>query len=217
MVFLIKTGIVISRTWETKDFKIVTDNEALVIEAELVNGETWILATIYCPDGNPNIKLFRKIHSLSNKVIFLGDFNAKHKSFGCAQPNSSGPVLVQITKELKLLYLNSTEHTYLDSRSKGTSDILDMIFISRSLSSHNISFSVGDDLGSDHLPVQILIDKSFKRNVKQDKPRYKVDKTDKDLYVRELTRLLDDPDFGFNDIRTPKTLTNTPKPLFPSS
>ena len=52
-----------------------------------------------------------KIHSLSNNVIYLGDFNSKDKSFVCAHSNSSGPVLVQITKELKLVSLNSAEHT----------------------------------------------------------------------------------------------------------
>ena len=65
-----------------------------------------ILATIYCPNGNPSLRLFRMINALSKQVTFLGDFNSKHKQFGCVKPNKSGQTLVDITKELKLFYVN---------------------------------------------------------------------------------------------------------------
>ena len=60
---------------------IFNDNEALAIETELQNGDMVILATIYCPNGNPSLGLFRMINALSNskQVIFLGDFNSKHE------------------------------------------------------------------------------------------------------------------------------------------
>ena len=54
-------------------FNVVTDNEALAIEIELQNGDKVILATIYCPNGNPSLRLFRMINALSKQVIFLGD------------------------------------------------------------------------------------------------------------------------------------------------
>ena len=56
-----------------------TDNEALAVEIELQNRDKVILATIYCPNGNPSSRLFRMINALSKQVIFLGDFNSKHK------------------------------------------------------------------------------------------------------------------------------------------
>ena len=42
-------------------------------------GDKLILATIYCPDGNPSSRLFRMINTLSNQAISFGDFNSKHK------------------------------------------------------------------------------------------------------------------------------------------
>ena len=45
---------------------VITDNEALAIEIELQNGEKAILATIYCPNGDPNLRLFKMINALSN-------------------------------------------------------------------------------------------------------------------------------------------------------
>ena len=47
----------------------------------------------------------------------------------------------------------------------GTSDILDMAFITSGLSYRDIFFSVADDhMGSDHFPILISLDKPLKRN-----------------------------------------------------
>ena len=77
------------------------------------------------------------INALSNQVIFLGDFNSKNKHFECVKPNKSGQTLVNIVKDLKLFYVNQlsqNRHTHEDPV-HSTSDILDMAFLSSSLSS----------------------------------------------------------------------------------
>ena len=89
--------------------------------------------------------------------MFVGDFNSKLESFGCAKKNTSGPMLQNIQNQLNLIYLNSDEHTHMD-RANGSTDILDMAFISPNLAKHDIQFQIGDDLGSDHLPIEISID-----------------------------------------------------------
>ena len=69
--------------------------------------------------------------------------------------------LVNIAKDLKLFYVNQLEpnrHTREDPV-HGTSNILDMAFITPGLSSGDISFSVADDhMGSDHFPIQISLE-----------------------------------------------------------
>ena len=94
----VKKGIIVDQKWKNEHFNVITNNEALVIEIELQNGENVLLATIYCPNGNPSLRLFRMINALSNQVIFLGDYNSKHKQFECVKPNKSGQTLVNITK-----------------------------------------------------------------------------------------------------------------------
>ena len=55
----------------------------------------------------------------------------------------------------------------------GTSDILNMAFISPGLSFPDLSFSVADDhMGSDHFPIQISLDKPLKRNTLLTEPCY---------------------------------------------
>ena len=48
-----KKGIIVNQEWKNEHFNVITDNEVLVIEIELQNGDKIIMATIYCPNGNP--------------------------------------------------------------------------------------------------------------------------------------------------------------------
>ena len=152
---------------EDEHFNVITDNEALTVEIELQSEDEVILATIYCSNGNPSLRLFRMINTLSNQVIFLGDFNLKHKQFGCVKLNKSGQTLVNIANDFKLCYVNQLEpnrHTR-DDPFHGTSDSLVMAFLSSGLSSRDISFNVADDhMGSEHFPIKISLDKPLKRN-----------------------------------------------------
>ena len=164
VAFLVKHGLVINKEYRDTDFNIITDNEALVIDIDLSNNQSLILATIYCPNGNPNLKLFKTINNLSDNVMFVGNCNSKLEAFGCAKKNTSGPMLKNIQKQLNLIYLNTGEHTHLDKRT-GNTDILGMAFISQNLSKYDIQFLIGDDLGSDHLPIEIAIDAQPHRNI----------------------------------------------------
>ena len=85
VAFLIKHGMFINKEYRNKDFNIVTDNKALMIGIDLCNNQNLILATIYCPNGTPKFRLLETINNLSDKVMFVGDFNSKLKAFGCAK------------------------------------------------------------------------------------------------------------------------------------
>ena len=73
----VKHGLVINKEYRNTNFNIITDNEALVIDIDLSNTQNLILATIYCPNGNPNLRPFETINNLSDNVMFVGDFNSK--------------------------------------------------------------------------------------------------------------------------------------------
>ena len=110
VAFLIKHGLVINKEYCYIDFNIITDNKALVIDIDLCNNQNLILATIYCPNGNPNFRLFETINNLFDNVMFVGNFNSKLEVFGYAKKNSSGPMLKNIQSNLNLTYLNNDTH-----------------------------------------------------------------------------------------------------------
>ena len=111
----------------------------------------------------------------------VGDFNSKLESFGCAKGNTSGPMVQNIQKQLNLIYLNNDEHMHTN-RAKGSTDILEMAFISPKLAKHDIQFQIGDDLGSDHLPIEISNDTPPHRHTFTNHTEYKFDQTDRAVF-----------------------------------
>ena len=93
VAFLVKYNLVINKEYRNSDFNIITENEALAINLELSNNQNLTLATIYCPNGNPNFSLSQSINNLSADIMFVGDFSLKLESFGRAHKNPSGSVL----------------------------------------------------------------------------------------------------------------------------
>ena len=195
VAFLVKHGLVVNKEYRNEDFNIITENEALAINLELSNNQNLTLATIYCPNGNPSSSLFHAISNLSDNVMFIGDFNSKLESFGCAKKNTSGPMLKTIQNKLNLIYLNNDEHTHMD-RANSSTDILDMAFVSPNLAIHDIQFQIGEDLGSDHLPIEISIDTAPHRNTYTNHTKYKFDQTDREVFESTLEEALGSADFS---------------------
>ena len=105
-------------------------------------------------------------------------------------------MLQNIQNQLDLIYLNNDEHTDMD-RAKGSTDILlDMAFIPPNLAKHDIQFQIGDDLGSNHLPIEISIDTPPHRNTFTNHTKYKFDQTDREVFESTLDEALGSADFS---------------------
>ena len=94
--------------------------------------------------------------------------------------------------------MNTDEHTHLDKRT-GNTDIPDMAFISQNLSKHDIQFLIGDDLGSDHLPIEIATNAQPHRNTNPiryntNPIRYKFNRTDREVFESTLEAALSSGD-----------------------
>ena len=161
VAFLVKHGLVINKEYRNTDFNIITDNEAFIIDIDLSNNQNLILATIYCPNGNPNylksLTTFPTMSCLSAISILSRKLSAVPRKTSLVQCS-------KVFSHLNLTYLNNDEHTHLDKRTCNT-DILDMAFISPNLTKHDIQFLIDDDLGSDPLPIGISIDAQPHRSI----------------------------------------------------
>ena len=104
-------------------------------------------------------------------------------------------MLKTIQNKLNLICLNNDEHTHMD-RANGNTDILDMAFVSPNLAIHDIQFQIGDDLGSDHLPIEISIDTTPHRNTYTNHTKYKFDQTDREVFESTLEEALGSADFS---------------------
>ena len=138
---------------------------------------------------------FQTINNLSDSVVFVGDFSSKLEPFFCTKKNTSGPLLKNIQKQLNLIYLNNDEHTHMD-RENGSTDLLYMAFMSRNLAKHDIQFQIGDELASDHLPIEISIGTQSHRNSYTNRTKYKFDQTNRGVFESTLEAALGSKDFS---------------------
>ena len=81
-------------------------------------------------------------------------------------------------------------------RAKGSTDIPDKPFISPNLAKYDIQFQIGDDLGSDHLPIEISIDTPPHRNTFTNHIKYKFDQTDREVFESTFDETLGSADFS---------------------
>ena len=98
-------------------------------------------------------------------------------------------MLKNIQKQLNLIYLNNDKHTHMD-RANDSIDLLDMAFVSPNLAKHDIQFQIGDDLRSDHLPMEISVDASPHRNSHTNHTKLKFDQTDREVFESTLEAVL---------------------------
>ena len=69
-----------------------------------------------------------------------------------------------------------------------------MAFTSPNLSKHDIQFLTGDDLGSDHLPIEIAIDTQPHRKTHINPVRYKFNQTNREVFESTLEAALSSGD-----------------------
>ena len=85
-------------------------------------------------------------------------------------------------------------------RSSGSTDLLDMAFISPILAKHNIQFQIGDNLGSNHLPIEVSIDVPPHRNSSINHTKYKFHHTDREVFESTLEAALGSADFTMDNV-----------------
>ena len=189
MPFFVKHGLVVNKEYNYDDFNIITDNEALAIDLDFPITKTSLWQPFTAQMEILNLTLLQIVNNLSENVMFLRDFSSKLESFGSAKKNTSGPLLRNIQKQLNLMYLINDEHTYMD-RTSGSADLLYVAFISPNLAKHDIQFQIGDDLGSNHLPIKVSIDAPPHSNSSINHARYKFVQTPRAVFKSMLEAAL---------------------------
>ena len=81
-------------------------------------------------------------------------------------------------------------------RANGNTELLNMAFISPNLAKYDFQFQMGDDLGSDHLPIKISTDTPPHTNSTTNLTKYKFYQTDREVFESTLEAALGSEDFS---------------------
>ena len=107
------------------------------------------ITTIYCPKKNPSEELIEKISKRYKNTIITGDFNCRHENLGHDKADKHGNTLIKVTEKNELTKINDNQPTYTNDRT-GKQDVKDIIFTYKTMTAKFITFTVEEDLGSDH-------------------------------------------------------------------
>lgn len=129
----------------------------LAVEVQLPDGTTLVVASLYAPPrtnaaGATLRRDFLEAALGSRRAVLVGDLNARARELGCRSSNTNGAALAGYVEESGAVILNDPSVPTFHHSSSDFLDCLDWA-IATPAASALFTCSVGEDVGSDHLPL----------------------------------------------------------------
>ena len=130
----------------------------VAVDVRLPDGAPLRVATYYAPpedtSGLLSADLLRLVFGAS-RVLLMGDLNAKSRDLGCRTSNSNGDVLLEFLEDRGLTVLNSPGNPTYYSTVNNSFDCLDWFIATGPAARLFGHCTLGEDVGSDHLPLTL--------------------------------------------------------------
>ncbi|XP_055947029.1 uncharacterized protein LOC129980674 [Argiope bruennichi] len=153
----------LSLVWIISTFIVIPTDQTSDLEIQdikiLWRGKPLNIFNVYHPSNQKNLAANFSNFMDKNSII-IGDLNAKHTAWGCSSDNDRGIDVLQMMDQNEFIILNDGSHTH-SSFSYNTSKALDIAMTSAELVPQ-CSWSVLDNIGSNHLPILIELNKKQK-------------------------------------------------------
>ena len=161
--------------------------------------ESLKIFNVYYPTGCTDVNVTRWIASLqAGNVLVLGDFNAHHSMWEGVgtQTSRGGQWLYEHITESNLCLLNDGSFTHIPDRNDQQPSIIDLTLISSELFIDTDWQTIGDPLGSDHVPISISVGKVIVHNINQGQHKYNYEKAN----WNEFAECLENADYSVLDM-----------------
>ena len=129
----------------------------IAIEVNLPDGAPLVVASYYAPPAENNGPLSGPLLNLvlhHPRALLLGDLNARSVELGCRRTNANGDVLVEALEGINVSVLNDPGQPTYYSNAQLAFDCLDWALATRP-AARLFSCRLGEDIGSDHLPLLV--------------------------------------------------------------
>lgn len=150
-------AIYVAKQFKFADISPGTD-DVVAIELQAMNRSIAVVSYYRPPDADginsPALEPFLAKHE---QCTIVGDFNAKHQYFGCKKTDPAGEQLFDFIERHDLVVANPPGEATRSTTGRGDDDIIDYCLVTHKLSSRLQDCYVGDDVGSDHLPLHVKL------------------------------------------------------------
>jgi len=189
LLFLIKNTVVFEKLQDIS--RDGTETSSIRVR---MDKKKWLtLTNVYIPPANSttNAQLCAEIIPAMDNSLICGDFNAHSDTWDFIQPEDARGEELEVwatTKELTPLNdeLQPTRH----NRTTGNGSSPDVVFCGKEwLSACHDGWSIGEDLGSDHLPMMIVMNNQVKHQpVFGTRARWRTNEVDWSQFTDEVDR-----------------------------
>ena len=147
------------------------------------------IVSVYIPNQNiPDLEnqIAQIVEKLPEPMIFLGDSNAHHQAWGSRQTDARGSAILEIAGQIGLSILNDGSPTFMRGRQESA---IDISLASTSIVSRINWTAETDPMGSDHVPITILLNDTPPNTTRR--PRWVYKKADWDGFRSSINSLLE--------------------------
>ncbi len=162
LLFLIKNSVVFEKLQEVS--KEGTESSSIRVR---MDKDKWVtLTNVYIPPVNTtwNVRFCPEILPAKDNSLICGDFNAHSDTWDALQPDDArGREVEMWATANELTPLNDELQPTRHNRATGNGSSPDIVFCGKEwLSACHDGWSLGEDLGSDHLPMVITLSNQVK-------------------------------------------------------
>lgn len=123
--------------------------------------QKYAVVSYYCPPPGGNIDLnvpmIEQFARQYDRLILVGDLNAKHQYFGSSRTNARGEALFDLVERYDMWVANDPSQATRHDVATGDCELLDYAIVSKELVRYVVHSYVGDDISSDHLPLHLVL------------------------------------------------------------
>ena len=182
------------------------DLECIFIELQAKKNNTILIGNIYAhPRGNSRAmtKLRNIMENFKGRMFISGDFNAHHKEWSKGKENIAGKCLKEMIETLGVETINNPNEPTHYNKSNNEFNSPDICMVNKDALQFIKEWKVGEDIGSDHLPIETTIIVEVLRSTRKNRSHWCFNKCDPKKFEGKLIELLkpieEERDYSFEN------------------
>ena len=154
------SALYVSNTLFHHQINLDTTLNVVAIKVKIAQLDLTVLSVYLSPSSqiSPDL-IFELFSQISTPCLILGDFNARHITWGCTNNNTRGTQLYNIMNDLNLIHINNLLPTCTQVRNgQASHSVIDLAITNPRIATLFTQYIADDTLFSDHFPIHYQLE-----------------------------------------------------------